>query len=382
MNKLRACLAVSGASLLIVLCGMFSAPPAYAQGGDARRATPPAGRALVFVFRSDRETAAAEVPVFVNAEAVGQLANGTFLVATVNPGRTFVRVGDRVVSAVALQAEPNRSYFVRTEAVSGVRPVRTETRLVSEAEGRRSVAQSRSVGAAPGVIAAPRPTAPTPKPAPPPRVVKPAAPPAPAVKPAPPPRVAKPAPPPPAVRPSRAPVAREPEDAGWDIAIIAKAGNFKLANGSQVVGGLPSTYDTTSKPVFGMEIEWRSRAGLAFGGEVFYYKNELAATGTAFAAEQEVFAGMLNGKYYFRAADWFYPYIGAGIGFAGASYGGDLTGKASGPAYQGLAGMEFRFKGVGLHAQFKYLAATTDDGSGAKVKVGGSGVLAGVSIIF
>ena len=371
MNELRACLAVIGALLLI---GVFSAPPAYAQ--DAPRTTPPPGRALVFVFRSEREPVAAQVPVTVNTEAVGQLANGTFLVATVAPGRTFVRIGDRVLSAVALQAEPNRSYFVRVEAVSGLRPVRTEARLVSEAEGRRSIAQSRFVGAAPGVIGAPRAAPPALKPAPPPRVAKPAPRP-PAVKPAPPPRVAKPAPPRPAA-------AREPEvpEAGWDVAIIAKAGSFKMAKGNQVVGGLPSTYDTASKPVFGMEIEWRSRAGLALGGEVFYYKNDLIPTGTTFAGQQEVYATMLNAKYYFRAADWFYPYVGAGIGYAGSVYGGDLAGKASGPAYQGLAGMEFRFKDVGLYAQFKYLAATTDDGTGEKVKVGGSGVLAGVSILF
>jgi len=91
---------------------------------------------------------------------------------------------------------------------------------------------------------------------------------------------------------------------------------------------------------------------------------------------------MLNGKYYFRAADWFYPFVGAGVGYAGASYGGNLTGKASGLAYQGLGGVEFRFEGVGLYAQFKYLAAAIDDGTGEKVKVGGSGVLAGVSILF
>jgi outer membrane protein W len=173
----------------------------------------------------------------------------------------------------------------------------------------------------------------------------------------------------------------------WDIALIAKTGSFKMANGNQVVGGSANTYDTTSKPVFGMEIEWRSRAGLGLGGEVFYYKNDLIENATALTAQQKVLAAMLNGKYYFRAADWFYPFVGAGIGYAAASYGGSLTGGASGLAFQGLAGMEFRFEGVGLYAQFKYLAATTEGtlkSTGAKenVKVGGSGVLAGVSILF
>ena len=382
MNKLRACLAASGAVLLI---GVLSTPVAHAQG-DPRRATPPTGRALVFVFRGERPPVDARVPVSVNAEAVGQLGSGTFLVATVAPGRTFVRSGDRVLSAVAFQAEPNRSYFIRIEAVSGTRPVRTETRLVSEAEGRRAIGQSQFAGAPPAVIAAPRAAAPkpTPKPAPPPRVAKPAAPPPPAAKPAP--QAARPTPPPPA--PKAAPAAaRAPEEAGWDIALIAKGGIFKMASGDQQVGGVPSTFDTTSKPAAGVELEWRSRSGLALGGEVFYYKNELVTnTPTVLTAEQKVYAAMLNGKYYFHAADWFYPYVGAGAGLATASYGGNLTGKASGPAFQGLAGAEFRFDGIGLQLQFKYLAATTDgklaNGATEKVKVGGAGVLAGISFIF
>jgi len=43
--------------------------------------------------------------------------------------------------------------------------------------------------------------------------------------------------------------------------------------------------------------------------------------------------------------------------------------------------MEFRFKPVGVYVQYKYLSAKTGD-TGNEVKVGGSGVLAGVSISF
>jgi len=181
--------------------------------------------------------------------------------------------------------------------------------------------------------------------------------------------------------------APKPEEAGWDIALIAKGGAFKMASADQLVGGVASTFDTASKPAAGIELEWRSRSGLALGGEVFYYKNELVANATGLASEQKAYATMLNGKYYFRATDWFYPYVGAGAGLVTSSYGGNLTGKASGPAFQGLAGAEFRFNGVGLHLQFKYLAGTTEGklattGATEKVKVGGAGVLAGISFIF
>jgi opacity protein-like surface antigen len=168
----------------------------------------------------------------------------------------------------------------------------------------------------------------------------------------------------------------------WEFALIASGGAFKMANDNPTVAGLSSVFDKTSSPVLSVEGEWRSKAGLAVGGEAFYYKNDLVTTPPPAVSKQQVLAIMANGKYYFRAADSFYPFVGAGIGLASATYsGGNLTGGAGGLAYQGLAGMEFRFGSVGLHLQYKYLAATAGK-SDKQVKVGGGGVLAGVSFLF
>src|SRR5438445_12594228 len=96
MNELRAGLSVSGAFLLAALLG--AGPPVRAQE-DASRATPPPGKALVFVFRSERETVAALVPVFVCLARLGDLANGTFAVPTVSPGESFHRTWDTAGAA-------------------------------------------------------------------------------------------------------------------------------------------------------------------------------------------------------------------------------------------------------------------------------------------
>src|SRR3989442_5507299 len=325
MNQLRAGLSVSGAFLLAALLG--AAPPVRAQE-DASRATPPPGKALVFVFRSERETVAALVPVFVNLARVGDLANGTFAVATVSPGRTFLRVGDQAVATYTLEVAANQSYFVRVEAVPGVRPVQTEVRIVSEVEGRRFLAQSRPVGAAPPAIAAPR----VPPPAP---VVAPRVPPPPA------PVVAAPR-----VAPKPAPreIARFAEPGGdWNFALIAKGGAFKLANANQTVAGFASTYDTASKPAVGIEAEWRNRTGFALGGEVFYYKNDLVATGTGAISQHQGAAIMAKGKNYLRAPAWFYPFPAAGVAFAMAPFTGGFKGTQAGPAYQGLPASQFSF---------------------------------------
>ena len=69
----------------------------------------------MFIFRSEREPVAAQVPVLVNLELVGRLANGTFVTATVGPGRTHLRLGDRVLTILSLEAAANQSYFVWVE---------------------------------------------------------------------------------------------------------------------------------------------------------------------------------------------------------------------------------------------------------------------------
>ena len=153
-----------------------------------------------------------------------------------------------------------------------------------------------------------------------------------------------------------------------------------MGSGNQVVAGLASTYDTTSSAVYGLEAEWRSKAGLAVGGEVYHYRNELVATGIP-SGQQEVRAVMVNGKYYFRAANWFYPFVGVGIGYANAAFSNGFTGTTTGSAYQALAGAEFRFRQVGFQVQYKYLGSTTGN-PGKEVKIGGRGILAGVSFAF
>jgi len=375
MNQLHASRVVSGALLLTALCGQFSVLPAHADE-HARRATPPPGKTLVFVLRNDREPLLARVPVIVNTELIGELENGTFVTATVSPGNTYLRIGDRLLSTLHFVAAANQTYFVRIEAVHGQTLVRTEVYLVSETEGRRSLAQSRFVGIAPAVVTAKPPTEkPSVAAAPPPQK--------PSVAAAPPPQKPSVAAAPAPAEPALAPEMSAPPESGRDrdFALIASAGTFKLANGNQVIGGLPSTYDTTSKSVFGVEAEWRRGAGIAVGGEVFTYRNDLVSTGAIPNARQEVLAIMVNGKYYFRAASWLYPFVGVGIGLATAAYSGGFRGNATGLAYQGLAGLEFRFKPVGLYVQYKNLASTIGD-AGKEVKVGGSGILAGVSIIF
>jgi opacity protein-like surface antigen len=364
----RSCVGLLPRSILaFTACGLLCAIDARAQ-----LAAPPPGKALVVLYRVDKQPVAARVPIIANAARLGDIANGEFVNAIVNPGRTFLRAGDRILTTLALPTAANQTYYVLIEAVPGLTPVRVDLRQMPDAAARRALAQSRPIGsapaaaAAPAVIAAPRAPAPA----------------APAPEPAPRPAPAAAAPPKPAqaAAPRRAPPVQEEEDQ-WRVALIAKTGSFKLANANQVIGGLASTFDASSKPVGSVELEFRHESGFAIGGEAFYYKNDLTAPGIS--AQQVVTAGMLNAKYYFEIANWLYPFVGAGAGYAGASFSGDLTGKATGAAFQGMAGLDMRItSGFGIYVEYKHLTSTVSDNTSQKIKLGGSGVLAGVSLAF
>lgn len=382
MNRLRASLFQGSILALAAACSVDA---------QAQVASPPPGRALIVLYRSDKQPVSAKVPVIVNADRLGNLGNGEFLSAIVNPGRTFLRVGDRILTTLAIQTSPNRSYYVLVEAVPGLTPVRVEMREMTEASARRTLAQSRPAGAVAAVSPrAPAPAVPAPA-APAPRAAAAPLAAAPAPRPAAPPPPPKPAAPPPRQSTiGREPMAAEVEEEEaeaelrkWEFALIAKTGAFKLATTSQGLGGVAATYDKSSKPVASVEAEFRHQDGFAVGAEVFYYKNDITSPGTTFQGTQTVISTTLNGKYYFGGeSGTFHPFLGAGVGFAGANFGGDLQGKSSGPSFQGMLGVDFRFSSVGLYLEYKYVNTTTSDSANQKIKADGSGFLAGVSVAF
>jgi opacity protein-like surface antigen len=307
----------------------------------------------------------------------------------VNPGRTFLRAGDRILTTLALQTSANQSYYVLVEAVPGQTSLRVEMRETSQGAARSALSRSRAAAPA-AAAAAPRVAAAAPAPAAPPPPARPSAPAQPAPAAAPPP---KPAPAPPPQRqvqasppPKAATPARPREPTGdirpeWTFAVIAKTGAFNLATVDQSIGGQPITYKKSAKPVGALEAELRHRDGYALGGELLYYKNEF--TQGALKGEQAVLSTTFNLKYYFEATRWLYPFIGAGLGYATSSFGGDFTGKAGSFAFQGMAGADIRFsESVGLYLEYKVLNAPTRDSNGQELKAGGSGILAGLSIAF
>jgi opacity protein-like surface antigen len=187
--------------------------------------------------------------------------------------------------------------------------------------------------------------------------------------------------PPPKTGEASRPVVPEAKKQGG-LALILKTGRFNMSDRTREVGGLQSEFDSKAGGVLGVELEWRDRSGFAFGGELYRFTNKIVALGTALEGEMDAVALLANAKKYFELAGFFYPYVGAGVGIAATSFSGDLTGSASGPAYQAMAGIEFRSKNIGLYTELKYLSSTTEDSAGTKIKIGGNGKNLGLGVSF
>ena len=364
MHRLRASLLQMSVLAVLALCG-------FARDAQAQ-ANPPPGKALIVLYRADRQPVAGKAPVIVNADRLGELGNGEFINAVVNPGRSFLRIGDRILTTLAVRTSANQKSYVLVQAVPGQTPLRVEMRETNEAAARPYLAQSR-----PAVVGAVATAAATPAPPPRPTPAQPAPPPQRQARTTPPPKP-KPSPPPP--RPRAEPADYGPESK-W--AVIAKTGTYKISPQSQVIGGLPSTFANHAKPVAALEIEYRDDAGYALGGEVLYYKNDFTPDGLSLKGEQTVISTTFNVKYYIETTTWLYPFVGVGLGYAGATFGGDFAGKAGSPAFQAMAGADIRFSdSVGLYIEYKYLNAPTRDSNHQEIKSGGHGILAGLSFAF
>jgi opacity protein-like surface antigen len=356
MNQLRAGFAVSGAFLLGVLLGPLTAPSVHAQ--DAQRATPPPGKALLSIFRSDREPRAAQVPIAVNAVHVGDLEDGTFLSVSVDPGRTFLRSGDRVLGTLEFQTAPDQTYFVWVEAVHGLSLVQTEMRLVSEEEGRRALERTRAVTPADGGVI----------PLAPPSLG--AAPPSPG--PAPPSLEAAPLELP--LTLAAEPVAAKPPDAmrglyfRLDIGLSQSTGadikDKDFAGSGIICGDANCTVPGKLKDVgvgavlsggIGYRFSSHVRADLILGFRGYVLNaSDASVPATKFKAPV-ISSSAIAGCYYdFATAGWT-PYVGAGVGFAANDIGtvtldngAGLNGAFSGGSKSGVAGAIMAGVGIPL----------------------------------
>ena len=335
--------------LCLLLVSAFAVAPAIADD------VPP-GKSVIYLITRDTGTFSS-VLVSVNGKIAGTVSSATHLVITANPGAIEIGSAGSGRGTISLTTASGGRYFV-THSIG--RSGSPEFQILSEIDGQAAVARTRKlaeVGSVPVL--------------------------------------------------SRDPIPRSVaagSDDSWQsspasprsiedkqaIAIILKGGAYKISEEIQSTDGVPTLVDGKSTSTWGLEVEWRHPKGFAVGGEIFSFRNKwIDAIG--YEGDVTTLTYMVNGKYYLGIGRFVYPYVGIGVGVAASSYSGTLasTGDTysdtyAGLAYQGLFGVEFRFKYVGINLQYKRLTAdvktTLIDGTTETNKMGGTGQLLGLAI--
>jgi hypothetical protein len=320
-----------------------------------KEATPPSGKALIYLYRGDTAGATPELPVWMNKRFMGKTAPRTFFVWAAQAGRYVIAGSEDGRDGLVLQIEPGQNYFVQQDVRIG-EPGQSQFSQVSLATGRYAIIGRRLIDAG---LAAKMPVQAPPTPT-----------------------VAKESvsPPPPAssaATPDLRVVAHRP----WSLRL--RAGSFSLSDTSQTLVGIPVEFDAGASGVMSVEAEYQQPDGLALGVELLRFSNDLEATGSSSSSTVEVSVVAANIRKYFSIGRSMFLSVGAGIGGAGSEFSGDVVeGGASGLAMQLMAGIEYRFDRAALTLDYRYLSAKTEDGDGNEADVSGAGLLAGVAVRF
>lgn len=370
-------------SFLAVVLTLFTQPTfavtmaSPEQDRQAKQATPAAGKALVYVYRlNDGDDS--EPGIWLNGRASGNLPPRTYGMWAAGSGRLDIRAGAVDAKPLSFNCEAGRVYFVQL-SVNKDRSI--SLRQVAYGVGRGDLQQARLVldpALAARAAAAPVKPAPTPSPAPAPVKQTPMVRETPkAPKPAPAPRV----------------VADDEDQATSGVVLIFKLGRFTLSSESQTILGSSRNFSATNV-AYGVEGEWRLQNGFALGVELLGHGQEYSTAGATGSGDMTVTSFLFNAKKYFRPSAVVQPYLGIGIGstatdFSPGDSGGTagITGSAVGFAFQGMAGVAFRWRHVGIYSELKYVSAETegtDALTGAKetVEASGIGLFGGMNVQF
>jgi len=328
----------------------------------AKQAVPPSGKALIYVYRLDDGNPNTAPGLWLNNRYSGHLELRTYGMWAAGPGRLEIRAGRADATPLSFICEAGRIYFVRL----AVSEAGGETlRKVSYGTGRKEVGTARLVLDPSFAARAVAKTAPAPA-----KKVEPMIRVAPAAK--------------PAARKTQV-TSEDQAEKDSSVTLLLKLGSYQLASGTQTI--ISANRDFSAMSVaYGLEGEWRLRSGLAFSLELFGHTQEYTTTASAESGDMAVYNFFINMKEYFRTNEIVQPYIGFGVGTTAARFsagtGGGITGSAGGFAVQGVAGVAFRWRDVGIYTELKLKRAEIEDKAGQSVDVSGTGLFAGLSVHF
>jgi len=164
-------------------------------------------------------------------------------------------------------------------------------------------------------------------------------------------------------------------------ALLMKGGVMRLSDETQTLKVGPVILDESSDSSLAINVEGRTRNGMAFGAEYLIYRHDLNAsiTQTGEAKTQTV---QFLAKKYFIDGGVVHPFLGVGVGVGRTSvtYSPVVIPRTDDDftlAIQVLAGLELRFDNLSFQAEVKHLYHDVNN-SGSKYDPSATGLFVGV----
>lgn len=127
-----------------MLAGCASVPMADPkQDAAAKTFAVAPDKAGIYVYRNENMGAAVKMDVLVDDKAIGQTGAKTFLYKEVTPGMHKVVSKAENTDVVEVDVKPGTLTYIWQEVKMGVMYARTKLHLVSEAEGKKGVQDTK-----------------------------------------------------------------------------------------------------------------------------------------------------------------------------------------------------------------------------------------------
>ena len=129
-------------SLLLIL---FAVNLSIAQE-DAKKMTPPEGKALVYFLRPSKLGTMIPFTITYDDKLAGQMRGNRFIYSVIEPGNhKIITTGGEKDAMLDLTMEANKTYFVELIPKMGVVLARVKMELMTEEEGRLKLEKCRYI---------------------------------------------------------------------------------------------------------------------------------------------------------------------------------------------------------------------------------------------
>ncbi len=102
-------------------------------------------KAALYIFRNEGMGAGVKMDVLIDGAPVGQTAAHTFIYKEVAPGKHSITSKSENTDTIEIDAKPGTLTYVWQEVKMGVLYARTKLSVVSEAEGKQGVQESKLI---------------------------------------------------------------------------------------------------------------------------------------------------------------------------------------------------------------------------------------------